>query len=308
MAPHRVADALRSRCSTMSTASNMTAPHAPARCCIEAWFSHFCFAELVVEVRHRGGNTLHGVVVRGLAARAFRLGDSVGGERWCGDHRGQSKNHGDCAGEHQSSRRDLNGCHSHTLSSPRQPRRAAGTQDLKGSLVRTPPTGLSRHISKRSQPVVSLVDCCQFTWWSPSGSTGFNAHSRRVVRRTAAGPSRAVQCFAIGGRRPPRRKFGRARWCVRRRRDRGRRRARRGLGGSEGMPVGAATGWFGDPLPVGGLDELPLVHVVSLWLRRTRIRLEIVAVVKGIRRMGVLGLISLTTSGLFSRRSTVRFL
>ena len=84
---------------------------------MEAWFSHLCFAELVVEVRHCGGDTLQGVVVRRVAACTF-LGDGVGGDGWSGengDHRGQSKDHGDCGGEDQSSRWDLNRCHSHTL-------------------------------------------------------------------------------------------------------------------------------------------------------------------------------------------------
>ena len=114
----------------MSTASTRTAPAATVWTTVEAWFSNLCFAELVVEVRHRGGSTVQGVVVRRVAACTF-LGDGVGGDGWSGDHRGQSKNHGDCAGEHQSSRWDLNRCHSHTLSSSRRPQRPAGTQDSR---------------------------------------------------------------------------------------------------------------------------------------------------------------------------------
>ena len=82
-------------------------PTTPAtRFSVEAWFSHLRFAELVVEVRHCGGDTLQGVVVRRVASCTF-LGDGVGNDSWSGengDHRGQSKNHRDCAGEHQSSR------------------------------------------------------------------------------------------------------------------------------------------------------------------------------------------------------------
>src|ERR1700754_90532 len=108
--------------STASTATATTAaaPAATVWTTIEAWFSHFRFAELVVEVRHRGGSTVQGVVIRRVAACTFTLGDGVGGDGWSGensDHRGQSKDRGDCAGEDQSLRWDLNGCHSHTLSS-----------------------------------------------------------------------------------------------------------------------------------------------------------------------------------------------
>ena len=110
------------------------APHATASTtAIEAWLSHLRFAELVVEVRHCGGSTLQGVVVRRVAACTFTLGDGVGGDSWSGDHRAQSKNHGDCAGEHQSSRWDLSGCHNHTPSSSRRPRRAATTRDSRAS-------------------------------------------------------------------------------------------------------------------------------------------------------------------------------
>ena len=114
----------------MSTTSTRTAPAATVWTTIEAWFSHFRFAELVVEVRHRGGSTLGGVVVRRVAACTF-LGDSVGCDGWSGDHRGQTKNHGDCAGEDQSSRLDLNRCHNHTLSRSRRPRARYGTQDSR---------------------------------------------------------------------------------------------------------------------------------------------------------------------------------
>ena len=137
------------------------APHATASTtAIEAWFSHLCFAELVVEVRHRAGSTLHGVVVRRVAACTFTLGDGARGDSWSGDHRAQSKNHRDCAGEHQSSRWDLNGCHNHTLSSFSTASARCENPGFKG--VRTP-SRLSRQISKRSQPVGSLDDWCQFT-------------------------------------------------------------------------------------------------------------------------------------------------
>src|SRR6476660_749441 len=99
----------------MSTAPTSTAPAATVWTTVEAWFSHLRFAELVVEVGHRGGSTVQGVVVRRVAACTF-LGDGVGG---------------DGAGEDQSSRWDLNRCHSHTLSSSRRPRRPAGTQDSR---------------------------------------------------------------------------------------------------------------------------------------------------------------------------------
>src|SRR6476646_821238 len=117
----------------MSTAPTSTAPAATVWTTVEAWFSHLRFAELVVEVGHRGGSTVQGVVVRRVAACTF-LGDGVGGDGWSGDHRGQSKNHGDGAGEDQSSHWDLNRCHSHALSSSRRPRRPAGNQDSKVGL------------------------------------------------------------------------------------------------------------------------------------------------------------------------------